>query len=96
LHGNPGQLLTQAIAVLAAAVFAGVATFGILWLIKVTLGLRADVHDEIGGLDVSEHGEEAYFGGELGSFAGPGVSLGESVVLSHRGELIPDPQPAVQ
>jgi Amt family ammonium transporter len=94
LHGNPGQLLAQALAVVVAAAFAGVATLGILWLIKVTLGVRADVRDEIGGLDLSEHGEEAYFGGELGSLAGPGVNLGGSVVVSHLVDLQQQPHPA--
>ncbi|MSR06636.1 MAG: ammonium transporter [Gemmatimonadetes bacterium] len=85
LAGNPGQLAVQALAVFAAIAFSALGTIGILWLVKVTIGLRSDVHDEISGLDMSEHGEEAYFGGELGSFAGPGVSLGGSVVVSHMG-----------
>ena len=51
--------------------------------LRVTAGLRVPVRDEIEGLDLSEHGEEAYFGGEVGSFAGPGVTLGQSVIVSH-------------
>jgi Amt family ammonium transporter len=94
LHGNAAQLGVQALAVVAAIVFAAAGTVGILWLVKVTLGLRADVHDEITGLDVSEHGEEAYFGGELGSFAGPGVSLGGSVVVTPVTVPLPGPAPA--
>jgi hypothetical protein len=44
--------------------------------------VRATVHDELSGLDLSEHGEEAYFGGDLGAFAGPGLALGGSVIVS--------------
>jgi hypothetical protein len=40
------------------------------------------VRDEITGLDLTEHGEEAYLGGDLGGLAGPGVAIGEGVVLS--------------
>ncbi len=94
LHGNPAQLGVQALAVATAAIFSAAGTLGILWLVKATLGLRADVHDEISGLDVSEHGEEAYIGSELGGLAGPGVSLGGSVVVTHMSDGVPEPQPA--
>jgi len=47
----------------------------------VTIGARADVPEETAGLDLSQHGEEAYFGSDLGSAAGTGSSLGGSVVL---------------
>lgn len=40
------------------------------------------MREEITGLDLSEHGEEAYFGGDVGSFAGPGIALGEGVTVS--------------
>ena len=39
------------------------------------------VRDEIAGMDLVEHGEEAYLGADLGGLTGPGVSLGEGVVL---------------
>jgi Amt family ammonium transporter len=83
LAGNWGQLGVQALAVLAAAAFAGLGTAGILKFVQVALGARATVRDELSGLDLSEHGEEAYFGGDLGSLAGPGVALGGSVVVEH-------------
>jgi hypothetical protein len=40
--------------------------------------VRPEVRDEITGLDVMDHGEEAYPGG----LGGPGMAIGESVVLS--------------
>jgi len=80
LAGHMGQLGVQLLAVLVTVGFAGAGTFGILTLVQATLGARATVREELTGLDLSEHGEEAYFGGEIGSFAGPGV-LGESVIV---------------
>ena len=81
LAGNAGQLGVQLIAVLATVAFAGLGTLGILKLVEVTIGARAEVPDESVGLDLSQHGEEAYFGSDLGSFAGTGGSLGGSVVV---------------
>jgi Amt family ammonium transporter len=58
--GNPGQLLVQLAAVLTVAIYAGAATWLILKLIDVTIGLRVDVREEVAGLDESQHGEAAY------------------------------------
>jgi len=60
LFGNPGQLGTQAIAILASGAYAGVLTFGILKLIDATIGLRVGENDEREGLDSSLHGEQGY------------------------------------
>jgi len=81
LAGNPGQLTVQLLAVAATVVFAAVGTLAILALVQVTIGARANVPEESAGLDLSQHGEEAYFGTDLGSFAGTGGSLGGSVVV---------------
>ena len=83
LAGNASQMGVQALAVLAAALLAGAATLVLLTLLRYTIGVRVSMRDEIGGLDLSEHGEEAYFGGDVGAIAGPGLTLGQSVVLSH-------------
>jgi len=53
----------------------------ILTIVKATVGIKADVRAQLRGLDLSEHGEEAYFG-EQGAIAGPGTALGEGVVVS--------------
>jgi Amt family ammonium transporter len=37
-----------------------VATFVLLKLLDATIGLRVTERDEIGGLDLSQHGEEGY------------------------------------
>src|SRR5262245_38456083 len=59
-YGNPGQLLTQLIAVLAVSAFSIVMTFLILKLIDVTIGLRVGEEEERMGLDATQHGELAY------------------------------------
>jgi Amt family ammonium transporter len=60
LYGNPGQLLVQGTAVLAAMAYSGAATFVLLKLISVFVPLRASKTEEMEGLDISAHGEEAY------------------------------------
>jgi Amt family ammonium transporter len=64
LFGNPGQVATQAIGVVAVLAYSGVMTFVILKLIAVVMPLRADAADEGVGLDITNHGEEAYTSGE--------------------------------
>jgi Amt family ammonium transporter len=60
LFGNPGQLAIQGAAVLAAIVYSGVGSFILLKLIGLVLPLRPSADDEMVGLDISQHGEEAY------------------------------------
>ena len=62
--GNPGQLWTQVIAVLATYALAVVGTFVILKVVDAIVGLRVTDEDEVVGLDLSQHSETAYaFGG---------------------------------
>jgi len=60
LFGNPAQLGIQAVAVAAAIVYSGVMSFVLLKIIGAVIPLRADVDGESVGLDLAEHGEEAY------------------------------------
>jgi Amt family ammonium transporter len=64
LFGNSRQLAAQVIAVAATMVFSGVMTFLILKGLELVLSLRVGLRDEGLGLDVSQHGEEAYTRGE--------------------------------
>jgi ammonium transporter, Amt family len=64
LFGNPGQLTIQLAAVAATIAYSGVATFAILKLVGVVVPLRAEAGDEGLGMDVTQHGEEAYADGE--------------------------------
>jgi ammonium transporter, Amt family len=60
LDGNAGQVLTQIIAVLITYALAGVGTFVILKILDATIGLRVNPEVEYQGVDINEHGEEAY------------------------------------
>src|SRR5687767_6731308 len=60
LYGNPGQVLSQAYAVLGAMAYSAVASFILLKLIGIVMPLRATTNEEGEGLDVTAHGEEAY------------------------------------
>ena len=40
--------------------FAGIGSFVLLFLIKMTIGLRVEAEQEMTGLDISQHGEEGY------------------------------------
>jgi Amt family ammonium transporter len=80
LYGGPGLVVTQAIAVFATMIFAGFMTFGILKLVSLVMPIRVPVNAELGGLDLSEHGEAALHSDELGGH-GLRPSLGEGVIL---------------
>ena len=59
------SFLTQLIGVLAYGVFCFVAAFIIFFALKAALGLRVDPEEERIGLDVGEHGMEAYGGFQI-------------------------------
>jgi Amt family ammonium transporter len=58
--GNPGQLAIQATAVAAAIVYSGAVSFLLLKAIALVVPLRTEASDEDAGLDLMQHGEEAY------------------------------------
>ncbi|MBL7558405.1 ammonium transporter [Olleya sp. YSTF-M6] len=60
--GGASQLGSQAIGVLAYAVWSIVLSFIIFKILKSTMGLRVTEEEELVGLDLSEHGEIAYPG----------------------------------
>jgi len=64
LFGNPRQLLVQLAAVAATIAYSAIATLVILKLIAFASTLRASAREEGIGLDVTQHGEEAYSRGE--------------------------------
>jgi Amt family ammonium transporter len=63
-YGNASQLGDQALAALVTPVYAFVATFVLLKLIGLAMPLRASEREEGIGMDVVQHGEEAYATGE--------------------------------
>jgi Amt family ammonium transporter len=61
LYGNPAQLWEQFVGVIATYAFAGIGTFLLLKLVGLFTSLRVQpTIEEIQGIDISEHGEEAY------------------------------------
>ncbi len=62
--GNPAQVGLQALGAGASVLYAGGMTFVILKLMGLVMELRADRRAEGLGMDVSQHGEEAYTSGE--------------------------------
>jgi Amt family ammonium transporter len=54
------QFLVQLIGVGIVGAFCVTSSFIILMIVKATTGLRVDKEEEINGLDLSEHGMEAY------------------------------------
>ena len=64
LYGNAAQLWDQALAVIAAPAYAFVATFLLLKVIMLVMPLRATEREEALGMDIVQHGEEAYVTGE--------------------------------
>ncbi len=60
LFGNPGQLVTQFVAILAAIVYSGIMSFVLLKIVAMIFPLRSSSTEENEGMDMSMHGEEAY------------------------------------
>jgi Amt family ammonium transporter len=54
------QLFVQAIGVLGVAVYVAVISYGILTVLRATIGLRVTEEEEVMGLDMSEHGLYGY------------------------------------
>lgn len=68
LSGNPQQILIQLAAVVVTYLFAGIGTVIILKVVDFAVGLRLRPEAELQGMDINDHGEEAYgeeFGGGL-------------------------------
>ncbi len=64
LAGNARQLGIQLVAVLVVAAYSALASWALLRLVDLVVPLRVSKRDEGIGLDVSQHGEEAYVRGE--------------------------------
>ena len=62
--GHAAQLEWQAIAALAGPAYAFVGTFVILKVVGLFMPLRATELDEALGMDIGQHGEQAYMDGE--------------------------------
>jgi Amt family ammonium transporter len=72
LAGNAWQLVPQLVSILAVAGYSALGTFGILRAIALLAPLRNHGRMEGVGLDVAEHGEEAYTEGDGAILVAPG------------------------
>jgi Amt family ammonium transporter len=62
IGGNAAQLGKQIAGVVAVGSFAFFTTLALGKIVDATIGLRVKEHEEIVGLDISQHGERAYGG----------------------------------
>jgi ammonium transporter, Amt family len=77
IAGNPMQVVIQGAAVLTAIVYSGAMSFVLLKLVGSVIPLRATADDESIGLDIADHGEEAYLHTGVAS---PAVSMSKMPV----------------
>jgi Amt family ammonium transporter len=84
LAGNLSLLWVQLLAVVATGLFAAVASAGLFFLVRAIVPVRVPVSAEVMGIDLSEHGEEAYHGNDLSDLTGTRAPLGEPVILTAR------------
>ena len=63
--GGMAQLITQAIGVVTAFVWAFGCGLALFYAIRATIGLRVSPEEELRGLDIGEHGMEAYSGFQI-------------------------------
>ena len=59
-YGNPKQFLIQIIATVTTIIFSGVMTYIIFKIVDKFWGIRANLKEEIAGLDISQQNEMAY------------------------------------
>ena len=64
LFGHPAQLGLQAVGILATILYGAAGTFVVLKLVGAVTPLRALTRAEGAGMDITQHGEEAYAEGE--------------------------------
>ena len=60
LESNAMQFVNNALGAVLTWVLAAVATIVILKIVDAIVGVRVDESDEVAGLDITQHGEEAY------------------------------------
>ncbi|KOX19590.1 ammonia channel protein [Saccharothrix sp. NRRL B-16348] len=82
--GGVDQLWRQAVGALAVLAYSFVLSLILGYLVKLTVGFRADEEAEVAGIDEAEHAETAYeFGSGIGARGGskPSVAAGATSVL---------------
>ena len=61
IYGGAAFFAKQVVGVLAVVAFSFCATWVLAKVLDNTIGLRASVEEEIIGLDIAQHGEDAYW-----------------------------------
>ena len=89
--GSFDQLGTQALGLAAVGAFTFTASFGALWVMKVTVGIRVEPEVETAGLDVSEHGMWGYPEFYIPVPGGYGTETHGHVGLAHAQRSAPAP-----
>jgi ammonium transporter, Amt family len=82
LYGHPGQLGWQALAAIAGPAYAFVGTFVILRVVGLLMPLRVTEREEALGLDIAQHGEQAYATGEGAILVAPEAGVEAEVALA--------------
>jgi ammonium transporter, Amt family len=82
LYGDAGQLGWQALAALAAPVYAFTVTFLLLRGIALVMPLRSTEREEALGMDIVHHGEEAYATGEGAILVAPEAGIDAEVPVA--------------
>jgi ammonium transporter, Amt family len=85
VYGNANQMGDQALAALAAPLYAFCATFVLLKVLGLFMPLRVSEHQEALGLDAVEHGEEAYPTGEGAILVTPEAGIEAEVPVAQPG-----------
>ncbi len=67
---------------MATIAFAALGSMGILTALRAVMPLRIPIDAELSGIDLAEHGEEAYHGNDLSDLTGRSTPLGDAVVIS--------------
>jgi Amt family ammonium transporter len=82
LYGGAELLGDQALAALVAPVYAFGATYILLRILGSLMPLRATDRDEAVGMDIVQHGEEAYVTGEGAILVSPEAGIEEAVPVA--------------
>ncbi len=93
--GGFHQLGVQALGLLAVGAFTFTASFLVLWVLKVTVGIRTDPEAETAGLDVSEHGMWGYPEFYIPVPGGYGTESHSHVGISHAHRVTATPPTVV-
>jgi Amt family ammonium transporter len=83
VYGHPAQLGFQAVAVLVTPAYAFGVTYAILRLLGLAVPLRATERDQALGMDIVQHGEEAYTTGEGAILVGPDLAGDRGVAVAN-------------